>query len=64
MSARLYLEKHGAEDSIQLLEMPEVHGARTIAFIVEDFVQEWAQHTETLLVDSTCEYNLISMFSV
>jgi hypothetical protein len=56
-SARLYLEKHGAEEGIRLLEMPEIEGAQTLAFIVDDFVQEWAQHTETLLVDSTCEYN-------
>ena len=35
-----------------------VQGAKTLAFIVDNFVQGWAQHTETLLVDSTCEYNL------
>jgi hypothetical protein len=45
-----------AEERIRLLKMPEIEGAQTLAFIVDDFVQEWAQHTETLLVDSTCEY--------
>jgi len=54
-SARIYLEKHGAEEKITLLEMPEIEGARTLAFIVNDFVQEWAQYTDTFLVDSTCE---------
>ena len=54
----MYLEKHGAEENIKLLEMPEIEGAQTLAFIVDDFVQEWAQHTNTFLVDSTCEYDL------
>jgi len=54
-SARIYLEKHGAEENIRLLEMPEIEGAQTLAFVVEDFVQEWAQYTDTFLVDSTCE---------
>ena len=54
-SAQIYLEKHGAEENIRLLEMPEIEGAQTLAFIVEDFVEEWAQHTDTFLVDSTCE---------
>jgi len=44
--------------------MPEIKGAQTLAFVVDDFVQEWAQHTETLLVDSTCEYNFDNIFSV
>lgn len=55
-SARIYLEKHGAEEHIRLIEIPEITGVRTLAFIVDDFVQEWAQHAETILVDSTCEY--------
>ena len=54
----MYLEKHGAEDNVKLLEMPEIKGTRTFAFIVDDFVQEWAQHTNTFLVDSMCEYDL------
>ena len=54
-SAQLYLERHGAEERIKLLEMPEISGAKCLAFVVDDFVQEWVQHTETLLVDSTCE---------
>ena len=54
-STWLYLEKHGAEEGIKLLEMPEIKGAWTLTFIVDDFVQEWAQHTKTLLVDLTCE---------
>jgi len=53
----MYLEKHGAKENIKLLEMPEIQGAQTLAFIVGNFVQEWAQHTETFLVDSTCEYD-------
>jgi hypothetical protein len=56
-SAQMYLEKHGAEENIKLLEMPEIEGVQTLAFIVDDFVQEWAQHTDTFLVDSTCEYD-------
>jgi len=54
-SARIYLEKHGAEENIKLLEMPEIAGAQMLTFIVEDFVQEWAQYSNTFLVDSTCE---------
>ena len=57
-SAWMYLEKHGAEENIKLLEMPEIEGTQTLAFIVDDFVQEWVQHTDTFLVDSTCEYDL------
>ena len=36
--------------------MPEIEGAQTLAFTVDDFVQEWAKFTDTFLVDSTCEY--------
>jgi len=54
-STWIYLEKHGAEENIRLLEMPEIEGVQMLAFIVEDFVQEWAQYTDTFLVDSTCE---------
>jgi len=36
--------------------MPEIEGAQMLAFVVEDFVQEWAQYTDTFLVDSMCEY--------
>jgi len=39
-SARIYLEKHSAKENIRLLEMPEIEGARTLAFTVDDFVQE------------------------
>lgn len=56
-SARLYLEKHGAEERIKILKLCEIEGAQTLAFIVDDFVQTWAQHTDTLLVDSTWEYS-------
>ena len=42
-SARPYLEKHGAEESIKHLEMREIKGARTFAFTIDDFVQEWPQ---------------------
>ena len=63
-STRLYLEKHGAKEHIELLKMPEIAGAKTLAFIISDFVQEWVQNTKTLLVDSTCKYNLIDIFSV
>ena len=54
-SARIYLEKHGAEENIRVLEIPEIEGTQMLAFIVEDFVEEWAQHTDTFLVDSTRE---------
>jgi hypothetical protein len=53
----MYLEKHGAKENIKLLKMPEIEGVQTLTFIVDDFVQEWAQHTDTFLVDSTCEYD-------
>jgi len=56
-STQTYLEKHGAKDNIKLLEMPEIKGAKTLAFVVNDFVQEWVQYTDTFLVDSTCEYD-------
>jgi len=39
-SARIYLEKHGIEETITPLEIPEIEGARTLAFIVDDFMQE------------------------
>jgi len=54
-SERVYLERYGAEENVRLLEMPEIEGAHTLTFIVDNFVQEWAEHTETFLVDSTCE---------
>jgi len=55
-SAQIYLEKHGANKNIKLLDMPEIEGAQMLTFVVEDFMQEWAQYTDTFLVDSTCEY--------
>jgi hypothetical protein len=36
--------------------MPEIEGARTLTFVVDDFVQQWVQYTNTFLVDSMCEY--------
>ena len=56
-STRIYLETHGPEQRVQLLELPEIEGTQTLAFIIDDFVENWAENTETLLVDSTCEYN-------
>ena len=44
--------------------MPEITGTKTLVFFIDDFVQEWVQNAETLLVDSTCKYNLINIFSV
>ena len=55
-SACIYLKKHRANENIKLLDMPEMAGAQTLAFVVEDFMWEWAQYTDTFLVDSTCEY--------
>ena len=63
-SACIYLENHGAKERIKLLNLPVIEGAQTLAFIIDDFVEDWAQNTETLLVDSTCEYNLVTIFSV
>ena len=47
---------HGAKEGVRLLYIPEIEGAKTLAFIVDDFLWVWVPHTETLLVDSTCEY--------
>jgi len=45
------------EGAIKLLEMPEIEGAQTLTFIVDDIMQEWVHQTDIFLVDSTCEYN-------
>jgi len=59
-SVWIYLEKHGPDEHITILEMPEIAGAKVLTFIVDDFIQEWAKFTDTFLVDSTCKYDFNS----
>ncbi len=63
-SAQIYLEKHGPENHIKVLNISEIPGTRTLAFIVDDFMREWAPYTDTFLVDLTCESNIKAIMLV
>ena len=55
-SARQWCQEFGAEHNIELIEMDVVPYSRAFAFVVKDFMGAWACHTDSFLVDSTCEY--------
>ena len=58
-SAHEWCLKFGAQEDIALVEMDPVPGSRAFAFIVKDFMEAWAHHTDSFLVDSTCEYKTL-----
>ena len=55
-SARIWCEQFGAEENIEIMEIGTVPHAKAFAFVVKDFMSKWARHTDSFLVDSTCEY--------
>ena len=55
-SARAFIETHGDQCKIALLDLGEVPHASLLAFEVTDFMRAWAKRTEELAMDSTCEF--------
>jgi len=65
-SAHLWCERFGAKENIEKVEMTPVPHSKAFAFVVKDFMEAWAHHTDSFLVDSTCkhfEYPSIPMLS-
>ena len=55
-SARKWCETSGAQENIEIVEMAPVPHSKAFAFVVKDFMEAWAHHTDSFLVDSTCQY--------
>ena len=54
-SAHLWLAEHSNEHGIKILDLEVEPGTQVLAFYVQEFVLEWASHTNIFLTDSTCE---------
>lgn len=54
-SAYEWCRQFGVQEDIKIIEMEPVLGAHAFAFIVKDFMDAWVHHTDSFLVDSTCE---------
>ena len=39
-----------------MVNMVQVPHSKAFAFVVKDFMEAWACHTDSFLVDSTCQY--------
>ena len=55
-SAREWCRTFGAQENVEMVEMEPVAHSKAFAFVVKDFMEEWAHHTDSFLVDSTCQY--------
>ncbi|KZT03873.1 uncharacterized protein LAESUDRAFT_738040 [Laetiporus sulphureus 93-53] len=57
-SARLFIEKHGEEHNIALLDVKAAPGMQVLAFQVKDFVAEWRRiHRSLLWTQPVCLWN-------
>ena len=54
-SARTFLEREGESMHVAVLDVTPEPGTEVLAFEVTDFMNEWAQHTQELAMDSTCK---------
>lgn len=54
-SARKFVQERGKDHHIAMLDVEAEPGTKVLAFYVTDFVGAWAQHTQELAMDSTCE---------
>ena len=55
-SAREWCQTFGAQENVEMVDMDPVPHSKAFAFVVTDFMDAWAHHTNSFLVDSTCEY--------
>ena len=55
-SARKWCLNFGAQEHIELVDMAPVPHSKAFAFVVKDFMEAWAPHTDSFLVDSTCQF--------
>ena len=63
-SACKWCQMFGAQENIEMLEMDPVSHSKAFAFVVKDFMEAWACHTDSFLVDSTCKYFEYSLFQM
>jgi hypothetical protein len=54
-SAREWCQNFGAQEGIEMIKMDSVSHSQAFAFVVKDFMEAWADNTDSFLVDSTCE---------
>ena len=47
-----------------MVEMEPVAHSKAFAFVIKDFMEAWAHHTDSFLVDSTCQYFKYPLFSM
>ena len=55
-SAHKWCQMYGAQEHIEMPEMVPVPHSKAFAFVVKDFMDVWACHTDSFLVDSTCKF--------
>lgn len=56
-SAHLFLSRSGQRNHVSILEVEHEPGVKALAFQVNDFLAEWALHTQELAMDSTCMFS-------
>ena len=58
-SARAFLYANADDENLEVLEIEEEPNLRVIAFVITDFLEDFASWTQSLLTDSTCASNVI-----
>ena len=54
-SAWEWCQRSGTQEDIGIIEMDSVPHSWAFSFVVKDFLEKWADNTDSFLVDSTCE---------
>lgn len=54
-SAKMFIAQKGGQEHIAALDVRPEPGTECVAFYVTDFVEGWAENTQELAMDSTCE---------
>jgi hypothetical protein len=54
-SAREWCKTIGRKENVEMIEMDAIPHSQAFAFVVNDFMEKWADNTDSFLVDSTCE---------
>lgn len=58
-SAKKFVTENGDTHNVALLDVLSEPGTEVVAFQVTDFMSEWAEHTQELGMDSTCELRVV-----
>lgn len=54
-STHKFITDKGNEYHIKTLNVEAEPGTEVLAFYITDFIEGWAEHTQELAMDSTCE---------